>query len=431
MTDPAAFLTQNFLAAVKAVTPAFVLPQHMPDFPARGRVIVLALGKAAEEMVRVALASLRQKPGFDEKRFAALAVIRTGDKLPGNDALITVMEAAHPRPDESSAQAARALLALAGTATADDLVLCLISGGGSSLTMCPAEGLQLSHLQAANDALLKGGVPIDKMNTLRKHLSSFSGGRLRLAAQGRVMTFAISDVPGDDLCVIASGPTVADGSSFADALNVVRDFNLTLPPEALTHLQKGAAGAIGETLKSDDPRIAHDVVRVIASSSVAVAAGEKHGRENGFTVINQGIVEGEAHEAAEKMAAEILAFARTCTQPTLFVSGGELTVTLPRGAAPGTGGRNSRFALKFLQQTKGAKGIHALACGTDGIDYTTYAGAVMTDASWAAAEKAGLSAEDYLSRFDSHAFFEKTGGLVKTDATHTNVGDYRAILVLP
>jgi hydroxypyruvate reductase len=252
-----------------------------------------------------------------------------------------------------------------------------------------------------------------------------------MAVRGaRVVTLAISDVPGDALPVIASGPTVFDNSTFEDALNVVRDYKLEVPAEVLAHLQRGVRGEIEDTLKESNPLIKNDVAKVIASSTVACAAGEKHAKNVGFSTIMQGIVEGEAHEVAARMAAEISAFAKTCKEPTVFISGGELTVTLPKNNA-GNGGRNSRFMLALLKALQGAKGIHAIACGTDGIDYTTYAGAVIGDDTWNAAQKKNLSADDYLTRFDSHRFFEQIDGLIKTNATHTNVGDYRAILVLP
>ena len=414
-----ALLRSMFAAAVAAAAPEKMLAAHLPP-PPQGRVLVLGAGKASAAM---AAAVERAWPGVE---LSGLVVTRYGH---GADCRrIEVVEASHPQPDAAGLEAARRMLALARAAGADDLVLCLISGGGSALLSLPAEGLTLADKQVVNRALLRSGASIGEINTVRKHLSAIKGGRLALAAApARVLTLAISDVAGDDPAMIASGPTAADPTTFAQALAVLDKYDLDSPKAVIDHL----SGGRDETPKPGDPRLAGSRYVVIATPMTALRAAADLARAHGAQPVILGdAIEGEARATAGEMAALALRVARGAAAvrpPCVLISGGETTVTV-RGA--GQGGRNAEFLLALTIALGGAAGIHAIACDTDGVDGSEdNAGAVMGDDTLARAAAIGLDPKARLDDNDAYGFFAALGDLVMTGPTRTNVNDFRAILV--
>jgi len=348
---------------------------------------------------------------------------------------IEVVEASHPVPDAAGLDAARRILQLADGLTADDLVLCLISGGGSALLTLPCEGLALEDKQRINRELLDSGAHIGEMNTVRKHLSRIKGGRLAAAcAPARVVTLAISDVPGDDASVIASGPTVADASTCAEALDILRRYGIEIPPAVRAQLESGAL----ETPKPGDARLQGNEVRLIATPQQSLEAAAQAARALGLeAVILSDEIEGESREVGKVHAAlaRSTALGRSSfRKPCVILSGGETTVTVrPRaeGQPRGRGGRAGEFCLGLAQALGGQAGVWALAADTDGIDgVEDNAGALVTPDTLARAGARGLKAVDHLARNDAHGFFEPIGDLVITGPTHTNVNDFRAVLVL-
>jgi hydroxypyruvate reductase len=394
-----------------------VLP-HLPPAP-RGRTIVLGAGKAAAAMAQ---AVERQTAGALE----GLVVTRYGHGA--ECSRIEVVEAAHPVPDAAGRAAAARILELAAGAGPDDLVLCLISGGASSLLSLPAPGLTLEDKQAVNRALLASGADIGQMNVVRKHLSAIKGGRLAAAAHpARVVSLVISDVPGDDPAVIGSGPTVPDPSTFADALRILARHGIEPPAAARAHL----AAAAEETPKPGDPRLALAETIVVARPQASLEAAAACARERGLTPLILGdAIEGEAREVAKVMAGIALQARRhgqPAAPPCVLLSGGETTVTV-RGR--GRGGRNAEFLLGLAVQLHGAAGISALAADTDGIDGSEdNAGALLTPDTLARARALGLDAAAMLADNDGYGFFSALGDLVVTGPTLTNVNDFRAILV--
>ena len=336
---------------------------------------------------------------------------------------IEVIEASHPVPDRRGREAAGRILAAVQGLSPDDLVLCLISGGGSALLTMPGEGLQLDDKQAINKALLRSGVPIDEMNTVRKHLSAIKGGRLAAAAHpARVVTLAISDVPGDDPSIIASGPTVADASSAADARAILERYGIAVPPSVSAFLGSPAA----ETPKPGDSRLAGAEYRMITTPQMALEAAAVRCEEHGVKPLILGdAIEGEAREVGADMAR--LAIEHVGKGPVVLLSGGETTVTV---TGDGRGGRNAEFLLALTIALDGAAGVHAVACDTDGIDGSEdNAGAYAGPDSLARAEAAGLDARAMLANNDGYGFFEAIGDLIVTGPTLTNVNDFRAIYV--
>ncbi len=415
---PRALLRAMLDAAIEAARPSHALAGQLPKRPA-GRVIVLGAGKAAAAMAQVVE---EQMAGPVE----GLVVTRYGHAVPCQQ--IEVVEAAHPVPDEAGRQAAARILELARGAGPEDLVLCLISGGASALLSLPAEGLSLDDKQAINRALLASGADITQMNTVRKHLSAIKGGRLAAAAHpAKVVTLVISDVPGDDPAVIGSGPTVADPTSFADALAILERYGIDQPAAALAHLRAAAE----ETPKPGDPRLADQEVRLVATPQASLEAAAAIALDHGYRPVVLGdAIEGEAREVAKVMAGIALQVARHA-QPTpapcVLLSGGETTVTM-RGK--GRGGRNSEFLLALAVQLAGTPGIYGLAADTDGIDGSeANAGALVTPDTLARAEAAGLNAKARLADNDSHGLFTALDDLVVTGPTLTNVNDFRAILI--
>ena len=422
--EPKALLRRMFDAAIASAQPALCIPPHLPkpaDAP-RGRLIVIGAGKASAAMAR---AVEDHWPGA-KSQLGGLVVTRYGYAVPC--AHIEIVEAAHPVPDAAGLAAAERLLALVQGLTADDLVLCLISGGGSSLLPLPAPGLTLEHKQAVNRALLKSGATISEMNCVRRHLSAIKGGRLAAACHpARVLTLLISDVPGDDPIDIASGPTVPDPTTCADALAVLHRYGIELPTALREVLESGR----GESIKPGDPRLARAQTRMIATPQKALEAAAAVAREAGITPYILGdAIEGEARDVGKvlaRIALQVAERGQPVAAPCVLLSGGETTVTV-RGR--GRGGRNVEFLLSLGIALDGHPRIHALAGDTDGVDgQEEIAGALIGPDSLARAWALGIAPKDSLDDNDGHGFFEALGDAVITGPTLTNVNDFRAILI--
>ncbi|RZU02408.1 glycerate kinase type-2 family protein [Rivibacter subsaxonicus] len=425
--EPRTFLRSLFDTAVAAAQPSLVTAAHLPA-PPKGRTLVLGAGKAGGAMA-AAVDALWPK----DAPLSGLVVTRYDHVPPAYRASpgrIEVVEAAHPVPDEAGAQAARRIVELARGLTADDLVLCLISGGGSSLLSMPAEGLTLDDKQRINRALLHSGANITEMNCVRKHLSAIKGGRLAaLCAPARVITLLISDVPGDDPSVIASGPTVADASSCADALAILQRYAIEVPGAALEGLRSGAF----ETPKPVDPRLQRNELRMIATPQQSLEAAAAAARAAGVEAhILSDEIEGESREVGKVHAALARAVARRgqpFARPCVILSGGETTVTVK--SKGGRGGRATEFLLGCAIALQAEPGVWALAGDTDGIDgVESNAGAIAGPDTLARATALGLKAQERLDANDACSFFEALGDLVTTGPTFTNVNDFRALLVL-
>jgi hydroxypyruvate reductase len=416
VTDDRDILRRLFAAAIGAVDPLKILAPHLPA-PPKGRTIVLGAGKAAAAMAK---AVEDHWPG----PLSGLVVTRYGHGLPCRR--IEVVEASHPVPDDAGQQAARRILAMAQGLTADDLVLCLISGGASALLAIPGEGLTLADKQAINKLLLKSGANIAEMNCVRKHLSAIKGGRLAAAAHpAQVVSLLISDVPGDEPSVIGSGPTVADPSTRLDALAIMHKYGIDNP--AALHL---LATPASETPKPGDPRLARGEARMLGTMQGALQAAADLARKEGLAPIVLGDLEGEARDVAlvhAGIARQVARHGQPLPAPAVILSGGETTVTV-RGQ--GRGGRNAEFLLALAVALDGHPGISAVAGDTDGIDGTEdNAGALLTPDSLARAAAKGVNAKAMLANNDGYGFFSQLGDLIVTGPTRTNVNDFRAILV--
>jgi hydroxypyruvate reductase len=416
--DERRFLLSLFQAAVAAAMPERIVPPHLPP-PPRGRTIVLGAGKASAAMAR---AVEDHWPGPLE----GLVVTRTGHGVPCR--WIEIVEASHPVPDKRGLGAAHRILALAESAGRDDLVLCLISGGGSALLALPADGLILADKQAVNRALLASGANIFEMNTVRKHLSAVKGGRLAAAAwPAETVSLIISDVPGDDPSVIASGPTVADPTTFAEAGAVLARYRITPPPSVTRHL----AHARVETPKPGDERLSRSRVVIVASPVTSLVTAAEHARAAGVAPLILGdAIEGEAREVGKALAGIALSVRRhglPVSPPAVLLSGGETTVTV---TGNGRGGRNAEFLAGLALGLQGAPGICALAADTDGIDGSEdNAGAFVMPDTLARARAAGLDVRALVAANDCHSLFAGLGDLLVTGPTLTNVNDFRAILI--
>ena len=427
LADPRTTLRALYDAAVQRALPAHNTAPWLPA-PPPGRTVVIGAGKAGGAMA-AAVDALWPA----DAPISGLVVTRYDHVPPAyqsSPGRIKVVEAAHPVPDEAGQQAAQQILALAQGLTADDLVLCLISGGGSALLTLPADGLTLADKQAINKALLKSGAAIDEMNCVRKHLSAIKGGRLgALCAPARVLTLTISDVPGDDPAVIASGPTVPDASTCANALAILQRYGIALPPAAQAGLESGAF----ESPKPGDARFAGHVLHMIATPRQSLQAAAA-------LAVNQGLaahilsdeIEGESREVGRVHAALARSVAQHATpfqKPCVILSGGETTVTVR--AKGGRGGRATEFLLGCAIALQGAPGIWVLAADTDGIDgMQDNAGAIVTPDTLARAAALGLKPAHYLDRNDAYSFFAALGDLVVPGPTFTNVNDFRVMLVL-
>lgn len=416
-----------FDAAVARAHPSGCLPAHLPSAPASGRLILLAAGKAAGSMTALAEAHYLDG-GFPPERLLGHAVARHGYETATRH--IPMVAAGHPVPDQSSIDSATRALDLASSATADDLVLVLLSGGGSANWVAPAGALTLAEKQAVNKALLRSGAPIGEMNIVRKRLSRIKGGRLALAAApARLLTLAISDVPADEPTAIASGPTVPDPTTMAQAREIVARYRLDLPAAAKALLDDEAS----ETPKPGHPAFARSEFRIIARPAEAIAAAHAAAAAAGYEVHDLGAdLEGEARDVATRHA-ELALSLKQAGKRAAILSGGELTVTL-RGQ--GRGGPNQEYALALAIALGGAPGIVALSGDTDGTDggggeASDPAGALIDETTLARAVALGLDPARSLADNDSTGFFEPLGDLLRTGPTLTNVNDCRVILIEP
>jgi len=418
VADPRTLLRRMFDAAIAAAQPALCVPPHLPP-PPKGRLIVLGAGKASAAMARAVEGAW---PGPLE----GLVVTRYGYAVACQR--IEIVEAAHPTPDAAGLAAARRILALAEAAGPDDAVLCLISGGGSALLPLPLDGLTLADKQAINRALLASGATIAEINCVRRHLSAIKGGRLAAAAYpARVTTLLISDVPGDNPRDIASGPTVADETTSADALDVLTRYGVDATPAVREALESGR----GETVKPGDPRLATAETRMIATPQMALEAAAKTAESAGLPAyILSDSIEGEARDVGAAMAGiarQVALRNQPFAAPCVLLSGGETTVTV-RGS--GRGGRNVEFLLSLGIALGGVAGVWALAGDTDGVDgVEEIAGALLTPATLARAWAKGIRPKDALAANDGHGFFGALGDAVVTGPTLTNVNDFRAVLI--
>ena len=422
MPTPRDLLLKMYQSAVTAVSAEKCLPPFLAKItpPTKGRTLVIGAGKGAAAMAKTVE---DHWPGD----ITGLVVTRYGH---GADCKrIEVVEASHPVPDEAGRQAAARILEMVQGLTEDDLVLCLISGGGSALLALPAPGLTLEQKQAINKALLKSGANIFEMNCVRKHLSAIKGGRLALAcAPARVVTLMISDIPGDDPGIIASGPTLADPTTCANALAVLKKYKIAIPEEVLQHLESGA----GESAKPGDPRLARNQHFVIATAQDALDAAAATATEAGLTpYILSDEMEGEARDiglAHAALARQIARRGQPFSKPCVVISGGETTVTV-RGN--GRGGRNAEFLLSLAAALDGYPEIYALACDTDGIDGSEdNAGAIYQPDSIRRAGELSLLPKVMLDNNDGYGFFDALGDLVVSGPTRTNVNDFRAMVIL-
>lgn len=411
-------LREMFEAAIAAAQPALCLPRHLPP-PPKGRTIIIGAGKASAAMAR-ALEDNWSGP------LEGLVVTRYGYKVPCQH--IEIVEAAHPVPDAAGLQAAKRIAKLVSGLTADDLVIALISGGGSALLVAPAAGLSLEDKQAVNSALLKSGASISEMNCVRRHISGLKGGRLgALCAPAKLVTLLISDVPGDDPIDIASGPTVADPTTCAEALAIVERYKMQIPDTVRAHLASGK----GETIKPGDPRLANSDVRMITAPQMALEAAAKIARAAGITPYILGdSLEGEARDLGKAMAGiarQIVVHGQPFTKPCVLLSGGETTVTL-RGK--GRGGRNVEFLLSLGVAMDGLHNVYAIAGDTDGVDGAEeIAGAILSPDTLERAWAKGINPRASLDNNDGHGFFQALGDSVITGPTLTNVNDFRALLI--
>ena len=413
-----ALLRQMYDAAVAAADPARTVPAALPEAPT-GRTVVVGAGKAAAAMAAAVESHWRQP-------LEGLVITRYGHAAPTSR--IEVLEAGHPVPDAAGVAGASRIAAMTAALGPDDLVLCLLSGGGSALLALPPKGLTLEDLQAVNRALLLSGANIREMNCVRRHLSQLQGGRLAArCAPARVVTLMISDVPGDDPADIASGPTCADASNCADALRILECYAIIPPPRVRAFLEDGR----DETIKPGDARLARASHRIIASARASLDAAAEVARAQGVTPLILGdSIEGEAREIGRTQAAiarRVVSQGRPVARPCVLLSGGETTVTVRHA---GRGGRNGEFLLGALIELGGLAGVHALAADTDGIDGTEdNAGALIGPDSLARAAALGLDPRASLAVNDSYGLFAALGDLVVTGPTRTNVNDFRALLV--
>ncbi|MFH1158341.1 MAG: glycerate kinase [Pseudomonadota bacterium] len=418
MENPEDILVRMFQAAIASAQPELCVPGHLPPVP-EGRLVVIGAGKASAAMAK---AVEDNWPG----NLSGLVVTRTGYEVPCR--CLEIVQAAHPVPDAGGMAAARRILETVSNLTAKDTVLCLISGGGSALLPLPPEGLTLEDKQAVSRSLLKSGASIREINCVRRHLSAIKGGRLAAACYpAKVVTLLISDVPGDDPMDIASGPTVPDVTTCADALTVLKKYGIDVPLHIVEMLEEGRT----ESVKPDDPRMQGVVTRLIATPQMALESAAAVAEAHGIRAhILSDRMEGEAREVGKVLAAIALQTARhrqPFTPPCVLLSGGETTVTV-RG--DGRGGRNVEFLLSLGIALDGHPGIHAVAVDTDGVDgMEEIAGAYLAPNTLRRAWKMGINPQDSLANNDGHGFFQALGHSIVTGPTLTNINDFRAILV--
>jgi glycerate 2-kinase len=422
--NPRDLLLGSFRAALAAADPLKIVPHHLPK-PPTGRTLVVGAGKASAAM---ALAVEQHWPA--DAPLDGLVITRYQHGLLTNR--ITVIEAGHPVPDASGENAAQEIFRRVKTLTPNDLLLVLVSGGGSSLLSLPADGVTMDELKATTQELLRCGAPIQDMNTVRKHLSAIQGGRLAAACRAPVLALVISDVTGDDPTHIASGPCAPDPTTYADALDILKRFEVKTPRAVVAHLTRGAKGEIPETPKPGGKIFKRVENRVIATAQQSLQAAAQYFIAHDIhPAILGDAVTGEAREVAKVyggLAREIKQHGLPWEPPVALISGGECTVTL-RGN--GRGGRCTEFLLSLAINLSGTEGVHALACDTDGIDGSEdNAGAILTPDALQRAEKKKRHADKLLENNDGYGFFSAIGDLVVTGPTRTNVNDYRVILIL-
>lgn len=419
MPAPQTLLADMFAAAVNAARPENCLAAHLPP-PPKGRTVVIGAGKASAAMARVAEQHL-------QGNVSGCVVTRYGHAVDCQH--IEIIEAAHPVPDQAGIQAARQILDMVGNLTADDLVIALISGGGSALLPMPAPGITLSDKQDISRQLLRSGATISQMNTVRRHLSAIKGGHLAAACYpARVVNLIISDIPGDNPADVASGPTVADTTTCADALEILQRYKVNVPDSVRRILEEG----VSETVKPDHPHMANVDTRVIASSQHALMAAADVARQAGITPVVLGdAIEGESREVAIVMAAianQVRRHGQPAQTPCVLLSGGETTVTV-RGE--GRGGRNVEFLLSLALALQGADRVYAVAGDTDGVDgQEETAGAFVFPDTLERAHTLGMAPRHFLDNNNAHEFFERLDNTLVTGPTLTNVNDFRAILIL-
>lgn len=421
-----AFLMKLFETAVSAAHPATCVPPHLPPVPEGGRIIVVGAGKAAAAMAQATERHYLELGQAD--RISGFVTTRHGYGLPTR--IIEVIEAGHPVPDQNSIESAARALKLAATAGPNDLVLALMSGGASALWSAPASGISFDAKQALTKQLLRSGARITEMNCIRKHLSAIKGGKLAAAAYpARLITLAISDIPGDDPASIGSGPTIGDPTTLAEARAVIERYKMTPPAEIMAALNDPT----NETLKPGDAKLANARFVMVAAPKASIAAAARVADAAGYRVEDLGdALEGEAREVGAEQARRALA-AKAKGERVAIMSGGELTVTV---TGDGTGGPNQEYALGLAIALGGATGIAGLAGDTDGTDggagkATDPAGAIVLQDTLARAEAAHLNAAKFLANNDSTGFFSAIGDLVECGPTQTNVNDFRVILVDP
>lgn len=428
LNQPRELLRHLFDVAVASALPARILAAHLPPPPPQGRTLLLGAGKAGGAMAQAFEAAWPK-----DAALSGLVITPYGHCPPDyRPRRIELVQAAHPVPDAAGALAAARMLQMTQGLTPDDLVICLISGGGSALLSVPASGLSLADKQALNRALLNSGASISEMNCVRKHLSAIKGGRLGAAcAPAQVLTLLISDVPGDDPAVIASGPTLADPTTCAQALAICQRYRIELPAAA----QQGLARGAFESPKPGDPRFDGQRLELLATPQMSLQAAADAAQALGLPAhILSDAIEGESRDIGRMHAAMAQAVARRgqpFAKPCVLLSGGETTVTLRgSGKPPGQGGRASEFLLGCAIALDGEAGVYALAADTDGIDGVgSNAGALATPSSLARARALGLNAQTELDAHNAAGFFDALGDLVSTGPTFTNVNDFRALLI--
>lgn len=416
---PPDLLHTAYRTALNAADPLFLLPSCLP-VPPMGRTLVVGGGKAAAAMAKAV-----EQPWPAEAPLSGLVVTRYRHGLPLER--IEVIEASHPLPDNRGAEAATRMLAAIRQLTPDDLLLALVSGGGSSLLALPVEGVTLKELRTVTKALLASGASIQAINTVRKHLTRFSGGQVAAASKAPVCALILSDVVGDDPSYIASGPCAPDPGSFADALALLERYGIQPPHAVSHHLKRGLAGEIPDTPKPGDPLFDKVENRIIGSARAALHAAQTRLEQQGVRVINLGEIEGESRSVAQAHAELLRAQLNNGRPPIALISGGETTVTVRN--ANGRGGRNTEYLLTLGLALKDIENVWAIACDTDGIDGTEdNAGAVWTPDTLTRAWAVGLDAEARLEANDAYGFFSALGDLVVTGPTRTNVNDFRLVL---
>jgi hydroxypyruvate reductase len=432
-------LLNSFHTAIAAADPLRIVPRHLPPslpegrIGALGRILVVGAGKAAASMAR-AVENWWQEGSIPHAELDGIVLTRYGHGLPLER--IHVVEAGHPLPDEHGEQATRAILHEVQKLGANDFLLCLLSGGGSSLLSLPVNGVSIHDLRSVTTDLLRCGASIQEINTVRKHLSAVLGGRLAASCRAPVLALIISDVAGDDPTHIASGPCTPDPTTYSDALATLTSYRINPPTAVMETLLAGAHGKLSETPKPGDAAFNQVENRVIASARGSLLAAKEYLESQGIPAVILGeAITGEARDVAKVMAAiikEVRLHEQPWKPPVALVSGGETTVTVGKdGRGDGRGGRNAEFLLSLAIELDGMEKIYALACDTDGIDGTEdNAGAIITPDSLYRAKRHNLNAAGLLAGNDAYTFFERLGDLVATGPTRTNVNDYRVILLL-